>query len=147
MTKVTQAIVLCGTFGRNSTPMFGKGTKIYGIAKGKCPRCHEGEMFPNHNPYDLKHMTDINSECDVCGQTFEPEPNFYYGAMYVSYAYTVAIFVASYVISSLILNLGIWYVIGSTVGSLIILSPFVFRLSRTTWLHINVKYQKDALKK
>ncbi|GGH77881.1 DUF983 domain-containing protein [Phaeocystidibacter marisrubri] len=126
--------------------MFGKGSKIYGIAKGKCPRCHEGEMFQNRNPYDLKHMTEINSECSVCGQTFEPEPNFYYGAMYVSYAYTVAIFVASYVISSLILDLSIGYVIGITVGSLILLSPFVFRLSRITWLHINVKYKKDAIK-
>lgn len=74
-----------------------KGTKFYSIARGKCPRCMNGDIYPVNNPYRLKNLTDLNPRCTHCKQNFEPEPNFYYGAMYVSYAYTVALFVAVYV--------------------------------------------------
>lgn len=117
------------------------------MVKGKCPRCHEGDVFPNNNPYNLKKMTDINDECSVCGQSFEPEPNFYYGAMYASYAYTVAIFVAAYITGTYILDWSTPATIGLLVGALVLLSPYVFRISRSTWLHINVKYNKHWAKK
>lgn len=125
--------------------MFGKGNKFYGIVKAKCPRCHEGNMFENHSAYNLKHMTEIKDHCEVCGQTYEPEPNFYYGAMYVSYGFTVAIFVAAYIIGKVFLGLTIEWTIALLVGALLVLSPLVFRYSRVTYLHIMVKYRKDAL--
>lgn len=127
--------------------MFGKGSKIYGIVNSKCPRCHEGDMFPNKNPYNLSRLTEINDRCSVCNQNFNPEPNYYYGAMYVSYGYTVALFVASYILGSVIIGLGMWETIALLVTLLIILAPYLFRLSRVTWLHINVHYRKDAVKK
>ena len=55
-------------------------------------------MFQNPNPYRLDSMFEMHADCSVCGLDYEPEPNFYYGAMYVSYAYTVALFVAVYLI-------------------------------------------------
>ncbi|KAB2813675.1 DUF983 domain-containing protein [Phaeocystidibacter luteus] len=127
--------------------MLGKGTKVYGILKNKCPRCHEGDVFPNKNPYQLSKLTKVNDHCDVCGQSFEPEPNFYYGAMYVSYGFNVALFVASFVIGKYILGLETAGVIALLVGVVLILTPYIFRLSRITWLHINVKYKKDELTK
>lgn len=89
---------------------------------------------------------EINDRCSECGQSFSPEPNFYYGSMYVSYGYTVALFVASYIISSVFLELPVWGTIAILVGLLLVLAPYLFRLSRVTWLHINVKYNKEALK-
>ncbi len=127
--------------------MLGKGTKVYGIARMKCPRCHEGEMFPNRNPYELRKLTKMNDKCLECGQTYEPEPNFYYGAMYVSYGYTVALFVASYIIGAVFLHLPVLGTIALLIGVLLVLFPYLFRLSRVTWLHINVKYKPDAIKK
>ena len=58
----------------------------------KCPRCREGDIFT----YPLRSVFKfgiMNRTCSVCGILFEPEPGFYYGAMFVSYAFTVAIFV------------------------------------------------------
>ena len=81
-----------------------KGTKFYSIARGKCPRCMDGDIYPVNNPYRLKNLTDLNTHCTHCKQNFEPEPNFYYGAMYVSYAYTVALFVAVYVFFGIFLD-------------------------------------------
>lgn len=127
--------------------MFGKGTKVYGILANKCPRCHEGEVFPNKNPYNLKEMMKVNDRCDKCDQPFEPEPNFFYGAMYISYMYTTGIFVFSFVLGRVILDFTATQTVFLAVGLLLISSPYVFRLSRSTWLHINVKYKKDILKK
>ena len=81
-----------------------KGTKLYSILFQKCPRCHEGELFKNRNPYYLKQIFDMPERCEKCGQLYQLEPSFFYGAMYVNYALTVAIavavFIAMYVLAS-----------------------------------------------
>ena len=74
-----------------------KGTKLYSIFNGTCPQCHEEKMFKSNNPYKLKTIFDMHENCPNCGQKFTPEPGFYYGAMYVSYAFGVAFFVAVWV--------------------------------------------------
>lgn len=125
--------------------MFGKGSKLYGISRMKCPRCHEGEMFSVKNPYRLKHLTKINERCDKCQQSFEPEPNFYYGAMYVSYAFATALFVFSFIVGSNFLGFDSFGIVVLMISMLLVLSPVIFRLSRVVWLHINVKYREDAI--
>lgn len=79
-----------------------KGTKLYAITQSNCLHCMEENIYPNKSPYNLKRFAEINKRCSACNQNFEPEPNFYYGAMYVSYGYTVALFAAVYII------FGIW---------------------------------------
>lgn len=56
----------------------------------KCPRCHQGHMF-THGMYNLAHYTEMPPACPVCSLSFEPEPGFYIGAMYISYAFTTGI--------------------------------------------------------
>jgi hypothetical protein len=34
----------------------------------------------------------MHQHCPLCGASFEPEPGFYFGAMFVSYAMSVTIF-------------------------------------------------------
>ncbi|MGD1981421.1 MAG: DUF983 domain-containing protein, partial [Flavobacteriales bacterium] len=114
------------------------------ITKSKCPRCMEGDIYPDNNPYHLKKLSDFNERCNVCDQNFEPEPNFYYGAMYVSYGYTVALFVAVYIIFSIWMDWSMWPTVSVLGIILVILGPFLFRLSRTTWLSLFVHYDKDA---
>lgn len=104
----------------------------------------EGDIYPDNNPYHLKKLSDFNERCNVCDQNFEPEPNFYYGAMYVSYGYTVALFVAVYIIFSIWMDWSMWPTVSALGVILVILGPFLFRLSRTTWLSLFVHYDKDA---
>jgi uncharacterized protein (DUF983 family) len=122
-----------------------KGTKFYAVTKSKCPRCMEGDIYPNKNPYNFKDMTKFNERCSECNQTFEPEPNFYYGAMYVSYAYTVALFVAVYILFGVLLDWAMWPTIGALTVLLVLLGPLLFRTARTTWLAVFVHYDKDAI--
>jgi uncharacterized protein (DUF983 family) len=122
--------------------MFGKGSKLYSVFKMKCPSCHEGDFFTTNNAYNLKKVAEIYPRCPVCNQSYEPEPNFYYGSMYVSYTYTVALFVAVMVVVKWILGYSIWAALGVLTLILVVAWPYLFRLSRITWLNVFVKYKK-----
>lgn len=104
----------------------------------------EGEVFPDKNPYHLSNLSKMHARCSECNQNYEPEPNFYYGAMYVSYAYTVALFVAVYLLFHVILEIELWTTVGILAGFLVVLGPLLFRLARITWLNIFVHYDANA---
>src|SRR4051812_337886 len=67
------------------------------LLKCKCPRCRKGDMFENKNPWKLNKTMKMNKECPVCGQPLDIEVGFYFGSSYVSYAFTVALSVATFV--------------------------------------------------
>jgi uncharacterized protein (DUF983 family) len=105
----------------------------------------EGDIYPHKNPYNLKRFSEINERCCACNQNFEPEPNFYYGAMYVSYGYTVALFVAVYVIFGIWMDWSMWPTITALGVILILLGPLLFRIARTTRLSLFVHYDQAAI--
>ncbi|MDZ7846559.1 MAG: hypothetical protein U5L96_07205 [Owenweeksia sp.] len=67
----------------------------------------------------------------------------FYGAMYVSYGYSVAIFVATYVLLSIFYDPGLWDIVIALAGVLVFSSPLIFRLSRITWLNLFIKYAPE----
>lgn len=108
----------------------------------RCPSCREGKLFTNSNPYDLPKLTSMHDRCPNCGQNFQPEPGFFYGAMYVSYALTVAQFVAVVVLLNIFFDPGIWDIVITLTIVMFILSPPVFRLARSIWAHMFIKPKK-----
>lgn len=117
-----------------------KSSKLYSILKYKCPRCHEGDVFKS-GTYNLSNMFELHEHCDHCGIRYEFEPGFFYGAMYVSYALTVALGVATYIIMALFFDASVLQVIGVLVAVLILGSPLVLRLSRIIWMNFFIKYE------
>ena len=107
------------------------------VMKGKCPRCGQGNFFTSANPYAWGSMLKTNAECSHCHLDFEPELGFYWGATYVSYALTVAVSVATFVISTLIFgfmnSLNLTY-LAVNAAVLVVVSPLSFRFSRIMWL-------------
>jgi hypothetical protein len=87
----------------------------------------------------------MNKTCPCCEQKFYLEPSFYVGAMYVSYALQVALFVAVIVAIKVLFPKATTstYVI-TIVITVIVLTPLIFRLSRSIWIHFFVKYDKEA---
>lgn len=123
-----------------------KDTKLYSIAKGKCPRCHEGDFYLTHNAYNLKKFDKMYQRCPECGQSFEMETGFYYGAMYVSYGLSVALGMAVYIAQLVLIDLDMWSTM-ILIGSVLLLSiPVVYRLSRLIWINFFVKYDREATK-
>jgi uncharacterized protein (DUF983 family) len=121
--------------------MIKKGTKLFSILKNKCPRCQEGDFFISSNPLKLKGNMKINTNCPKCGLKYMIEPSFFYGAMYISYALTVAIAITIFVICYL-LNFNLVQTLIAIVTILVLLIPFLVRISRLVYINMFVGYQK-----
>ena len=118
-------------------------TRLENILKSKCPTCHSGHLFIDKNPYNLKMIFKMNDKCHHCNQSFSPEPRFYDGAMYVSYAFSVAIVAIVFVaFTTLYDDAPLIPMIITTVGAAILLSPISFRLSRSIYIHVFYSFDK-----
>ncbi len=118
-----------------------KGTKLYSILFNKCPRCHEGDFFETRSAYNLKKFDKMHKQCSHCGEDFEREPGFYFGAMYISYALYVALIITSFVGFVVILDGDEIRLLYFLIPTLVLVMPLFFRLGRRVWINIFVKYQ------
>ena len=114
----------------------------------RCPRCRTGEMFTDSNPWNLKNTMKMNPECPVCRQPLSIEVGFYYGSSYVSYALSIAISAATFIAWWVFVGISVndnrvlyWFPFNAVL--LLILQPWLMRVSRTGWLAFFVKYDKD----
>lgn len=114
----------------------------------RCPRCRQGKLFQYPITVKLKKTMLMNKQCPVCGQPTEIEVGFYYGTAYVSYALTVALSVASFLAWYVIIGMSvndnrffIWLVVNAVL--LLLLQPWLMRLSRSLWISWFVKYDPD----
>ncbi len=124
-----------------------KKSRLYSILFNKCPRCHEGQFFKHNSAYWPVHEFDkMNQTCSHCGQNFMPEPGFYYGAMYMSYAFYVGVILVAVPIGLNWFNLDITELIGWLIGLFIILTPVFFRLARRAWITVFVPYSDEDKK-
>lgn len=102
--------------------------------QGKCPRCRKGDVFL-HSGWQLNKFSAMNSACPHCNASFEPEPGFYFGAMFVSYAVNVVLFIGTWLLLYLTINPTDWVYI-TVIGLVgLIFTPFTFRISRVLWLY------------
>lgn len=127
--------------------MINKGTALYSIFKGVCPKCHEESMYTNKNPYILVDVIKINQQCSHCKTKYRLEPSFFFGAMYVSYAVGIAFAVAAFVISYLFFGASLTTTFIAIVGTLVVFAPIIMRLSRNIWINFFIHYDKSMAKK
>jgi len=113
-------------------------SKLGAIIRLKCPACHQGNLFKSPNPYNLSAKGQMHKECPVCGQDFVIEPGFYFGSAYISYAINVAIMVGIMLVSFLVYDLSILQLLLIFLPVFLILTPLIFRISRSIWIHIFV---------
>ncbi len=126
--------------------MLKKGTTLYSILTGSCPKCHEEDMYQDKNPYHLNNIYKMNDNCSQCGLHYKIEPSFFYGAMYVSYGLTVGIGVAAFIIAHFFIGLDLIKSFAAIIIALIGLMPVTARIARNIYINIFVHYDKDAVK-
>ena len=116
--------------------------KLNWILRNRCPKCGQGDLFVHANAYHQAHghhaffMPPLR-------RGFWEEPGFYFGAAYVSYALTVALWVAL-LVALLSFDAWGWMEFGmfthpgtyllSGIALLLILLPVIYRLSRSIWI-------------
>ena len=127
--------------------MIKKGTKLYSIFTGACPKCHQESMYANKNPYVLSDVIKINDHCAHCNTKYCIEPSFFYGSMYVSYAVGVAFAVATFIITYIFIGTSLTVSYIAIVGTLLVFGPVIMRLSRNIWINLFLHYDKNLVKK
>jgi uncharacterized protein (DUF983 family) len=129
----------------NFLQMLKKGSKLYSILTGTCPKCQNESMYLDKNPLHLLKVLKMNENCSHCGLRYQIEPSFFYGAMYVSYGLNVAAGIAAFIISFLLLNSTLKAAFITIIVTLILAFPFVLRLSRNIYINMFVSYD-DSFK-
>jgi uncharacterized protein (DUF983 family) len=115
----------------------------------QCPACRKASIYENPDLFTLSNMSKNKKHCSHCGTDLQPEPGFYFGAAYVSWALTVATWV-SVLVALQCFNAWGWMqfsflenpgtFLWSGIGTSIVLFPYSFRLSRSIWAHFFIKY-------
>lgn len=110
----------------------------------KCPRCRQGNMYKTSG-LNIKYAA-MHEKCEHCNFKFEVEPGFFYGAMFVSYVFSVAIiisvFTAIYILFS---NPELWVYLVGICSAIVLTMPLSFRYSRTCMLYFfgGVSYNEE----
>ena len=126
--------------------MLKKGSKLNSILTGSCPRCQNESMYLDKNPLHFSKLIKMHEKCSHCGLRYEIEPSFFYGAMYISYGLNVALSIATFVVSYLILESSIKTAFIAIVVANILLFPFVLRWSRNIYINMFVSFDKKFKK-
>jgi uncharacterized protein (DUF983 family) len=127
--------------------MINKGSKLYSIFTGNCPKCHEESMYVNPNPYVLSEIFEMHHKCSNCGKKYKIEPYFFYVSAYVSYAVGVAFAAAAFVISYVFLGSSLITAVIAIISTLVAFSPIIMRLSRNIWINMFIHFDKSFSKK
>jgi hypothetical protein len=119
----------------------------------KCPVCHKASIYKNPSIYTFVELGDMYRECPVCHTNLVPETGFYFGAAYVSWALTVALWVSVLIALKVFDALG-WIEFGFlthpvtflTTGMVatLVFFPYMFRLSRSIWAFMFIKKKPQA---
>ena len=116
-----------------------------------CPRCRRGGMFTDNNPYkklNLSHIFDMPDHCPVCKQKFDLEVGFWYGTGYVSYALTVLLSGITFILWWAVIGIStddnrIFYWLITNTILIVILQPWLMRLSRAVYIYFFIKYDEN----
>jgi uncharacterized protein (DUF983 family) len=112
-------------------------SRIVSLIKGKCPNCEQGDVFQDKGNIFLLRFPVMRKKCEVCGDTFEKEPGYYWGAMYFSYGLALAEGIMVYLLSQIFLQDPFDYrglLLALVV--IVLLSLVNFRYARLMWMYI-----------
>lgn len=123
--------------------MFGKGSKIYAMITGCCPKCHEESMYLDANPFNIMKIYAMHEKCSHCKLVYQIEPSFFFGAMFVSYGLGVLIGIITFLLSFFVFHADLKTSFIAIVVALILCNTVIMRWSRNIWINIFVHYDKN----
>ena len=123
--------------------MFGKGSKIYAMITGCCPKCHEESMYLDANPFNIMKIYAMHETCSHCKQVYKIEPSFFFGAMFVSYGLGVLIGIITFLVSHFVFQANLKTAFISIVVALILSNTLIMRMSRNIWINIFIHFDKN----
>lgn len=107
----------------------------------RCPRCGDGHVFENNNPYNIRNGLAMHKHCPSCNLRYEKETGFFYGAMYMSYGLVAGLFVLFFTVDALFFDLEPLPLFLAFTAVVLALFPVNYRWSRVLWIALFTKYR------
>lgn len=106
-------------------------TPLRAFLRSLCPRCRSGRIFAS--------FLAMNPECPSCGLVFEREPGYFSGALLISHlaGLPMIVLLAGITILGLGPDASIPLAILLATLSFTALSPFLCRVARVLWIHLD----------
>ena len=86
----------------------------------------------------------MHENCGHCGLKYKIEPNFFFGAMYVSYGLGVGACIFFFIVSFVFLKMTMENSFIVIIIGLILLMPPITRLARNIYINLFVNYDKGV---
>lgn len=122
---------------------------LYAIVFCKCPRCHEGNLYSKsywRGALDIfRGEYNMHENCPRCGQHYEIEIGFWWGAMYVAYALSSGALLIVGLISMLVLKLNEWQILAVILGTALMGFSYNARIARSIWANVFIDFDPQAL--
>lgn len=85
-------------------------------------------------------------KCPHCEQDYMPEPGFYYGAMFISYIFMGWFCLLFVMFFHWVLDWSMAASFGLLIAVCLVLFVYIFRMARSIWINIVVKYDPSKAK-
>ncbi|MBB4078038.1 uncharacterized protein (DUF983 family) [Lewinella aquimaris] len=109
----------------------------------KCPTCHHGDLFPSGS-FTFNRPFDQYKHCPSCGQTYFPEPGFYYGSMFISYIGSGFACLGIVMFLRWVLGWSMVASFGTLLAIVAVVFVWWFRFARSVWIHMIFKYKPEV---
>ncbi len=109
----------------------------------RCPRCRQSPLFTE--PFEISKPLEMPYACTTCGQRYEPEPGYYFGAMFISYGLSSMLLLPIALILNIYTELSVNGIMAIIIFIGAILFMRILRLSRSLWIHIMIRYDPSAI--
>ncbi len=126
--------------------MLGKGSKLYSIFRFKCPHCHEGDLYKS-SLTSMNGIYNMHEKCTECGQRYELEPGFYWGAMYIGYALSSGYMLIGVSIAIFLMGLSVNQSFALVIILGLFFLPLIARFARSVWINLYIKYDPTAVER
>jgi len=112
--------------------------KLQSMFKMKCPRCRKGDLFVK--PFNISAPLNMHKNCLVCNQSTEPEPGYYFGAMFISYIWTGWLCLFSVGFTMIFLKWSIAQSFALLIAAFVLTFFWIMRVSRSIYINIDIPY-------
>lgn len=124
-----------------------KPALIPSLISNKCPNCRRGKVFIHNSIFPLSNCLTLKDRCDVCRQKLKYEQNNGGG---INYALTMMLFFLNVLWYWPIFGLSykdnsFFYFLAASIAVVILVQPWLMRLSRMIYLYLYIQYDKGAI--
>src|SRR5262249_10240143 len=95
----------------------------------RCPRCGRTPLFAS--------WTRMHASCSACGMRFEREKGYFIGAIYVNYAFTIAVSLGGVLVIDALFPIPLAAQLAIGVTSALVIPLLGFRHARSLWLALD----------